>query len=288
MSNLGITAGVTLKSVVEVTDTRNGSSTVYTYEGSETACKAQRTLERLAGATHIQLRPRGDSFWELDSTYPYDAETGVLAEQPTDTHELEAEVAQVDVFSSLKLLAQFGGGTINDQSYAIMGEISRAVRNFTAGDDRDSAEEKLTNEVAIILGASSAVYEDAAVAVFREVAYRGQTSFVEYRSIYRRTITAASPLQVQASFVGYGKIWTTLELRNYEVLPNDWWFNLDDLGAVQWLKSQPVVTTVAGQKTQIGYNYTSARKWWAGTYEPHGTAQLLDGDVFKLMPIVTL
>lgn len=274
MSELAVTAGARLVSTELVEDRINGSSTVYTYEaGSKDAIVAQRLIEIAFGATHLQQRPRRDGYYELVATYPFDTERGPSAEPATDVHELETDVIQSDIYTSPKLRKVFAPNE-DDMMHA----IQRTVSNYEGGEYKN----KTAAEAALHI-ASMDIVNDTSVAekakrIFRRIAYMKVTSFIEYSSVYRRTLQAASPLQVRASFTGVGKIWTTNEMRLFEVLPDDWWFTLPT--DYQWLKSQPTVHTVAGQKTQIAYSYTQAKQAWAAAYDPYGSAVLLDSDLF--------
>ena len=108
---------------------------------------------------------------------------------------------------------------------------------------------------------------------FRGIAIAGNTSGLQFNSIYRRRITAASYSQIQASFTGKGKIWTTAELVSLENVPSAWWFQLPT--DYLWLKIPPEVSTVANQKTEVTYNYKAVAEAWGLMYDSYGAATLL-------------
>lgn len=275
MSNLGISPGAKLVSIESVTDTTRGNSTVYKYEGSETDCRTQRLVDIALGATHTMLSPRGDGFWTLTASYPYDTDTGAAAETPADVHELDVDVSQPSVYTNPILRELLGANET-----ALLSALKTTVEKYQSGGYGEGSAAATAAEAALQI-ATLEIINDLSIAnvqrrAFRNIAYRGQDSYLEYRSVYRRTLSAASPLQVQASFTGVNQIWTTAELRAFEVLPSDWWFELpvDFL----WHKAMPTVHTVAGQKTQIAYSYTSLLGASALFYEPYNAAELLDDD----------
>jgi hypothetical protein len=111
--------------------------------------------------------------------------------------------------------------------------------------------------------------------LFAAVAFRKTDSFLDFNPVYKRTLTAALAQQVQASFVGYGKIWTSAEVAAFEQTPFTLgFFNLPP--DLQWIKHPPVVVAVYGQKTQVTYQYQACKKATALLYDPFGAAQLLD------------
>lgn len=262
-----------------VTDIRNGNSTNFVYEGTHAECITQRAISVSLGANHTSLRPRGDGFWQLTVSFPFDTEQEQADEPAGDVHEIEVESSQLSIYSSLKLRTVFGGGKINLQSDKVLGVVFQAAKGFEIGDDIAKVEGAVTTAVTKLAGAAIAA---KAIRLFRGVAYRGSDSFREYNPVYRRTITAATPLQTRVSFKGVGKIWTTAEMRDFEQLPREWWFKLP--ADYQWLKSMPTVHTVAGQKTQITYNYLGGLKWWAASYDKYRSAVLLDEDDFTVTP----
>ncbi len=252
----------------------SGIRTLYTYEGSQAECETQRILEKIKGATYLNLRPKGDGNYQLVATYPFDAEQGPASEPPTDVHELDVSVAQpnADQCPRLRAIAASAFGSF-DAGTAAVGVIKGISDDYLRGDHKymmGNLRSPTKAEAAV-----TAKYPDNAVAlkIFKTFAYLGTDNFIEYQLVYRRTITAATPLQVQASFVGINKIWTTAELRAYEVLPDDWWFKLPT--EYLWHKSHPTVNTVGGHKTQIAYYYTAGLSWAGMLYEAHDSASLI-------------
>ncbi len=109
--------------------------------------------------------------------------------------------------------------------------------------------------------------------LFRGIALHQQRDTTQFNSIYRRRITAASYNQVQAAFTGQKQIWTTSEVVSFENVPSAWWFQLPT--SLLWYKVPPQVSTVAGQKTEIIYNYIGGVQYWSGTHTAYGAATLL-------------
>jgi hypothetical protein len=92
-----------------------------------------------------------------------------------------------------------------------------------------------------------------AQALFINVCGRGLAAALEYSTVYRRTLTAATPQQVRASYDGAGMIWTTGEVSSFEGISPFDWFQLP--ANQQFIKSPPNVTPTARQKTQLTYSY---------------------------------
>jgi hypothetical protein len=97
---------------------------------------------------------------------------------------------------------------------------------------------------------------------------------LEYHTVYRRTLTAATPQQVRASYEGATMIWTTDEVQSFEGISPFDWFQLPS--GSQWIKSPPFVTATARQKTQLVYTYTECKQATALLYDAFGSAVLLD------------
>jgi hypothetical protein len=109
--------------------------------------------------------------------------------------------------------------------------------------------------------------------LFRGVAYYGYNSCDQLKVEYKRRVTAASFNQIQASFTGAGQIWTTAEVIAFENTPAQWWFQLPSTAL--WQKSNPVVLTVAGQKTELVFSYSTILPAWNGLYSAYASAALL-------------
>ena len=253
---LRISAGVVLNSV-EQSEDKNGFRTSYRFSGTRVQCEAQRFLERARGAKQIQIISKGDGNWELVSTYPTDAENGNGdADQPTDTHELDVSMVQQDVWTNPKLKA-----TLSENNQRILSDFVKRYKGekFGSVDEADDA----------VFNAAEAPQQTATRNYFRLIALEGVDHWIFYRSVYSRTITLATPRQVQASFEGVQKIWTTAQLTAYENLPNDWYFQLPT--GTRWHKSMPKVTTNFGRssKTQITYQYIGSNEASLLLYDNH-------------------
>ena len=109
--------------------------------------------------------------------------------------------------------------------------------------------------------------------LWKGIAYHGYTECDQTKINYKRRITAANFSQIQATFTGAGQIWTTAEVIAFENTPAQWWFQLPS--SLLWLKSNPRVMTVAGQKTELVFSYDSFVTAWSGNYTAYSSAQLL-------------
>lgn len=236
--------GITLESVDQQEDAKTGWRTTYTYSGNGDELRSLRNLERARGAKMLQMRSRGDGNWELNVTYPWDAENGTGdGEIPTDTHELETSIAQQDVFLNPKLIA----ATTSLQRQILQNLVQRYKRG-----ELGTASEAIS-KVNLETGSDA-----TSLAYFKLIAFDQVDHWMFYRSVYQRTISLATPRQVQASFEGTQKLWTTAQVLAWESLPNDWWFTLPP--TYKWHKSEPQVTTNIGKgsKTQIMYRYIAS------------------------------
>lgn len=241
------TADVAILSSVDQNEDKSGFRTSYTYTGTRQQCEQQRLLERTRGAKQLQLRPKGDGNWELVTTYPVDAEDGGNgdSEQPSETHELEVSMAQQDVWTNTKLNAALLEANIY--------KLKALVDRYKNGDPAMKTPEKAY--IAVYTEIGTGAQGDLAVDYFEQIALKGVDHWIFYRQVYSKTITVATPRQVQASFEGVQKIWTTAQLLAWERLPSDWWFQLPT--DTKWHKSMPRISTNIGKsaKTQINYQY---------------------------------
>lgn len=254
----------------EVEETyRNGEaisfSNVWSHEGTEAEIDAQRVTDRLNGASRITKRPAGNGLWQLIVAYPFDTQTGGETEEPQDLHEIEVQVEQIPVWGSERLRDH-----MSDSNIAI---VKKYVELYLSGGALDGVSGNPTKADYITAMKAETTDDTDAENLFNRVA-SGTESALEYREVYRRTITAASWLQVQASYDGVGKIWTTDEVVGFEGVPNGEWFGLRN--GMQWLKAPPSVQAAAGGKTQIQYYYTEFKQATALLYEAYGSATLLD------------
>lgn len=245
--DLIITPGATLERV-EQSEGKDGFRTNLVYSGSRTDCENQRIIERTRGAKALQLAPRGDGFWELTATYPYDTNEngGSPLDPPVDTHELDVQMSQQDVYVNPKLVA-----ALSATSRALLQSL---VDRYKRGEWKTpSAAEAAVN---------SATGSDATIlSYFKLIAFEQVDHWIFYRVVYSRIITAASPWQVQASFTGVNMLWSTGQILSWENVPSDWWFNLNGV-ATAWHKSMPRVQTNIGAaaKTQISYQYIGSNE----------------------------
>jgi hypothetical protein len=114
---------------------------------------------------------------------------------------------------------------------------------------------------------------NTATKLFYEVGYMDTTTFWEFGTVFRRTVTASVPSAVNANFAGVGMIWTSAEVSAFEGIGSGGWFTLP-VGK-QWIKDKPRVQKSYGQKTQLSYNYTEIVSASALLYEAYGTATLI-------------
>ncbi len=260
------------------TDERNGSQTTYHYRGSQIECAAIALNMRALGAVRIYRAPTGDGEWTVRASFPWNQEDGgPTIDPPTDIMELDVGVAQTPWQQNKPLRNQYAALGLNEvginYQFAIITDVSnRYLRGeISADDDNNKTKEEVAeDEITARCGAAASL----SLKVFRMVAYRETTSFIEYTTSFRRSITADSPLQVKASFVGVGKIYTTAEVESAEGIPSDGWFVLPP--GMLWHKSQPTVKSVAGHKTEIAYSYTGMATATGLLYEAYSAATLLD------------
>ena len=238
---LKIADGVVLQTIDE-SENKDGFNTSYTYCGTRDQCKQQRILARGDGAKSITMRPRGDGNWELACTYSTNKEEGNGdGEQPSETHELEVSMSQQDAYLNPKFVA------------ALSESLRQTVRDYVEKYKRGEFQtwSQALSNLNTATGGSAAAWD-----YFNLFALAGVDSFIFYRAVYSKTLTSATPRQVQASFNGVNKLWSTAQVYAEENLPNDWWFSLSGIHTY-WHKSMPRVSTNIGKssKTQINYQY---------------------------------
>lgn len=267
-----ITPGSVLESVQQQEDSKTGFRTIYTFTGSESVIDAQRIVSRLAGAKTIDKSSSGDGNYKLVCTFPFDAEDNGNgdAEVPTDTHELESSMAQQDVFLNPKLCRtppDGDAGVSQTNRHILKAHVDKYKHG--AFDTVEAAEKAILDAVVNdgLLTVSHAAMKLRVLAYFREIALHGVEHWVFYRTVYSRTITSATPRQVQASFYGSQKLITTAQLLALENVPSDWWFTLPP--NYVWHKSEPTVRTDIGRgrKTQITYRYIASQEASAMLYD---------------------
>ncbi len=268
-NRIGVVPGPILIGAEVEQNTRTGSTTQRNFKGSYEECQIFKQNELSLGASQVILKAVGDGDWTLTTYYPFD-QFGFEPLAPS-VHELETNVMMQNIYASPKLRRLF-----TDDQIAV---IASVVRDYEGGkypkedggDKNAEAEQDVLDQMDLNGGAD---VDDLAVDFFRNVAYRKNDTFIEYSSVYQRTLTAATPFQVRASLEGVGKIWTTGEVMNFERLDINGFFQLD--ADSQWLKSKPRVMSVAAQKTQVVYTYTECARASYFAYDPYGAARLLD------------
>lgn len=247
-------------------------SNVWKYEGTEAEINAQRITDIAAGATRVNKAPSGNGLWTLSSFFPFSIEEGEPGQldEPQNLHEIEIQVEQISAYNSVRLRA-YMSGTTAQKNYDIA-LVKTFVDRFLAGDYKDANGNPDIDTAATEL--KTLTNDDTkSEALFRRV-LAGTDSAIEYRSVYRRTITAATWQQVQASYEGVGKIWTTAEVEAFEGIPTSEWFGLNP--GMNWIKAPPSVTAAVGGKTQIQYFYTEFKLATNLLYEAYSGATMLD------------
>jgi hypothetical protein len=297
LNYLNLAVGVTGQHVGIEENGRTGSETTYSYTGSYSALKVQQQWCRGWGAYNMSLhRIQGGSLWELVAVFPlneYGGESMLL----TGTYELDVEMRDANLLGS-EIVAgkydslgnQLTAGLLPD-NYAFA--VQRCFENWQQGlysnnysvTNYDSG---LYNAVNSTGGLRQMVTDNTAPHYYQNRAIqllasliRGTDSYADYYHVFKRTLTAALAIQVQASNIGKRQIWTTSELTAFENISGGF-FQLDTTSL--WLKSPPVVTTAARQKTQVAYNYTEARSVNAFGYTPYNAAVLKYSSPFDLPP----
>ena len=272
---------INLKSETFDTNVASGSGTTRVYTGSKALIFAQKQVELGFGATTTKIESEGDGNYQLTVGYTWDTSQGGNSAPPTNSHELETDMEQVDVYSSDNLRSQlytlFGSwagvsgavsfikGKVDQYTAAVAALPSTATSTDITGIQ--------TTVEALFTIYTAGAQRNFMLNLFRGIAYHGQINATQFNTIYRRRITAASYNQVQAGFIGVKKIWTTNEILAFENVPSTWWFQLP--AGFFWLKTPPIVVTVAGQKTEISYNYIACVQAWSGTNVPYNSAVLL-------------
>ena len=257
-------------------NTRTGFESRYKFKGSYNECFNERLSLRASGLySSITFGPAGDGEYELMATRPTD-EFGQTPGPLPSINELEVEVAQIDLAFSLKL-----NTVLNTQCIASVILISDDFKSGRGYAKYDSVSGHMTDSgwadaLAAVATAANAAGANVAKAqaLFINIVGRGLAAALEYHTVYRRTLTAATPQQVTASYVGAGQIWTDAEVSSYEQISPTDWFQLPS--PAQFLKSKPQVIATARQKTQVIYSYTEIKQATALLYDAYGSAVLLD------------
>lgn len=291
MSRQGTSAGPFLNSSELEYDQSRGWERVEVWAGSETECRTKQTsVVNQGNATRVYLASKADGEWQLRIVYPYNESADETA---TYTFELDVATIARSVYQSPVLRSRFsdyvaatGLSTKADAACQIVGDLERKYKSGLPAIETDGkykyiSTEYNTRELAILaefdarMTAAGIAGADKTLAqnLWHDVTSRGVTSFLEYNAVFRRTITAGSPLAVRASFAGANQIWTTDEVVNFEGIPNDGWFILPQC---QWHKDQPRVLAAFGRKTQLSYTYTQIRTASGLYYTAYGGATLIN------------
>jgi hypothetical protein len=266
------TGQIVLESESLENNLRAGNSYTRIFKGSLHLTSQQRLVELGFGAAKVSLDSMGDGNYKLTAYYPWDVTNGSNAEAPATTHELENNMSQVEVWSNKNLratfLSSFGSQTAAN---AAINFVVQLINSFISGADGSTAAQ--TAAEAEITSAYSGGQATLILNAFRGVAYHQVKNSIQFDTVYRKRITAATYNQVQAAFTGAEQIWTTGELESFENIPSNQWFQLPS--SYLWLKTKPQVNTVANQKTEVSYSYLAVAEAWALLYTPYGSATLL-------------
>jgi hypothetical protein len=263
---------IVLQSETLENNSASGDGTTRIFTGARALILSQRTIESVGGATLLKVESVGDGNYRLTSRYTWDLTKGGNSQPPINSHELENNMSQVDVWTNPILRATFVAAFGSQAAMgAAIGFVARLVDKFIQAGDGSAAGQAAAEAdiTTVYAGAEQALMLDA----FRGVAYHQVKNCIQFDTVYRRRITAATYNQIQASFTGAGQIWTTAEVVAFENTPSAWWFQLPANSL--WLKAKPVVVTVAQQKTEISYNYLEVAEAWGLLYEAYDSATLL-------------
>ncbi|MEI9866428.1 MAG: hypothetical protein WDN00_18105 [Limisphaerales bacterium] len=278
---ISTTGQIVLKTETFDTNSSSGNGTTRVYTGSKALIFAQKQVELGFGATMTKVESTGDGNYQLTAGYTWDTSQGGNSAPPVNSHCLEVEMEQIDVYSSDELRSQlytlFGSWDgVTGAITFIKGKVDQfqtAITNL--GKDATGSQITALKDSCEALFSiySSGAQRNFMLNLFRGIAMHGQINATQFNTIYQRRIVAASYNQVQAGFTGVKKVWTTNEILSFENVPATWWFQLP--AAYLWKKTPPIVQTVAGQKTEITYSYIGCIAAWGATHEAYGTAVLL-------------
>jgi hypothetical protein len=260
---------------------RTGTETTIHYEGDYWSIKGQQSYLRNFTVYQMALKRVGESTrYLLQATFPYD-ENGQEPVPILGVYELDIEMQEPSVFSNPILRA-----ALPDNYIAL---VARVCSNFEAGQysmtGTSGTDGGWSAAIAdISAGITDPDYQARGIQLFATVCALKTESSIQYYSVFKRTLTAASPQQVQASRDGEAMIWTSDEVTQWEDIAPNGWFQLP--ATSQWLKSKANVTVCAGQKTQVTYSYTEIVNGQANglLYKPYASAQLLYASVTDLPP----
>ena len=254
---------------------RSGFESTYKFEGTYQDCFNKRIQLRANGLiSHMVFEPIGNSgVYRITASSPYD-EFGQTPGPVPSINELEVEVSQIDLAFSQKLNSLLSAKTI---AAVILITDDFKVGKYANYDGSGHMTDAGWSAAITAVDAAATANSDStstAEKLFTNIVGRGLQSALEYHTVYTRTLTAATPNQVRASYVGAKMIWTTQEVQDFEGISPFDWFQLP--ANAQFLKSPPKVTASARQKTQLFYSYTECKQATALLYDAYGTAVLLD------------
>jgi hypothetical protein len=265
---IALRPGPFLTALRQEDNTRVGATSMVDFEGTQYECMMQQLYLRSLGASQFELSSKGTGMWVLHAVFPFtfDGQVTTLGVVPS-IHELEINTAEINCYLNAKLRTLLSQTTI--------GAVQKIIRDYEAGLYPGTASEAMTAAEAAVTALTLLTGDTAgkALELFKMVAYMKTDSFIEEHSVYRRTLTAATPAQVTASYEGVGEIWTTAEVTAWEGLSSTF-FVLPD--GMQWYKSRPRVNAIAGQKTQLVYHYTECVTASELLYDAYGDAVLLN------------
>ncbi len=269
--HLSSAGGLFLKSETVETNRLTGATTTRVFAGTKSQLIARRNMEINFGASVTKLE-FSEGAYTLTSSFNFDAGGGQqnAATPPTNAHELEIDVQSVDIFTSeimrKQLYDSFGSWAgVNGAITFLKGKVDQ-----WDGQDNHAAADITTIEDTfnIYAGAQLALMLN----LFRGIAYHQIRNTPQFNPIYRRRITAATCNQVRAAFAGVGEVWTASEISSFEGVPSLWWFQLPDK---VWFKYPPTVNSIAGQKTEIVYQYVASAYAWSGNNIAYNAAPLI-------------
>jgi hypothetical protein len=295
LNHATLAAGVHIESVSIDENGRTGSETTYVYSGTYSYLKTQQTWCRSWGAYNMTLkRPEGGSIWRLTAVFPFNEYSTDIA--LAGTYELDVEIQQGDLCGGPVL-----GGTYDSAgnqltapglptNYCFM--VAKIYDYYQHGGFSTTSN---TTGTPTDFGYSEAIqyikqgvpttsnYQARALQLFASMILAGgDAGYIEYYHVFKRTITAALPIQVTASNVGKGMIWTTAEIVSWENVSTSGFFEMDTTSL--WLKSPPVILACARQKTQVSYNYTEFKRANGLAYKAYGSAVLMYASPTDLPP----
>lgn len=231
-------------------DIRDGTTWVRQFVGTKSEMETRRSAE---SAPRSYLSPNGDGSWTLTLTYPYYAPDGggPETETPTDTFELEYNDVQYPAIANPRLRylmkADFPSATDREIEQYIQ-EARFASEKYKKFTDPTKASAYEAQVYADWGGPCTRWF------LFNQLAMRGRDSYLISECVFRRTITAADPVQVKAAHDDASTIFTSAEVEAAENIPtSNGYFNLPS--GMLWLKSHVMVTAAWRGKTQIRYHY---------------------------------